>query len=106
MEKRLEQLELKLNKVIEYLEQDAEQKKNPLKEKWLDIQNTCQLLKISKRTLQTYRDNGIISFSQILGKIYFKASDIDKHLETNYHYQFKSLKNKKFISNKDLSPFT
>ncbi len=56
---------------------------------WLDIQDTCQLLKVSKRTLQTYRDNGTLSFSQIGGKIYFKASDLRAHLEKHYIKAFK-----------------
>lgn len=57
---------------------------SPLSENWLDIQETCQLLKISKRTLQSYRDNGILSFSQIAGKIYFRAADIEEHLKKHY----------------------
>jgi excisionase family DNA binding protein len=57
---------------------------NPLSDKWLDIQEVCLLLKISKRTLQSYRDNGTLPFSQVSGKIYFKASDIEKHLENHY----------------------
>jgi len=55
-----------------------------LKDTWLDIQEVCFLLKISKRTLQTYRDKGILPYSQVNGKIYFKAADIQKHLEKNY----------------------
>lgn len=57
---------------------------SPLSETWLDIQETCQLLKISKRTLQSYRDNGILPFSQIGGKIYFRAADIEDHLRKHY----------------------
>ncbi len=60
-------------------------RKQPLADVWLDIQETCQLLKVSKRTLQAYRDNNILSFSQIGGKIYFKAADIDEHLKKHYH---------------------
>lgn len=59
-------------------------RKNPLSEIWLDISETCQLLKISKRTLQTYRDNCILPYSQIAGKIYFRASDIENHLNKHY----------------------
>jgi len=59
-------------------------KKDPLSEKWLDNQDVCMILKISTRTLQTYRDKGILPFSQISNKIYYKASDIEKHLEKNY----------------------
>jgi hypothetical protein len=56
----------------------------PLTEIWLDISEACLLLKISKRTLQSYRDNQILSFSQIGGKIYFKASDIENLLNSHY----------------------
>lgn len=64
---------------------DTNLRKQPLSDVWLDIQETCQLLKVSKRTLQAYRDNGILNFSQIGGKIYFKAADIDQHLKKHYH---------------------
>lgn len=64
---------------------DTNLRKQPLADVWLDIQETCQLLKVSKRTLQSYRDNSILPFSQIGGKIYFKAADIDHHLKKHYH---------------------
>jgi excisionase family DNA binding protein len=75
------------NKVIEKLSlflDVSSQNAYPLHERWLDIYETCQLLKISKRTLQSYRDNGIIPYSKFGGKIYFKASDIQKYLEDHY----------------------
>lgn len=46
--------------------------------KWLDNQDACQLLQISKRTLQYYRDYGKLPFSMIGGKCYYKVSDIEK----------------------------
>ncbi len=58
--------------------------KNPFKDKWFDSEDVCRILKISKRTLQNYRDKGIIAFSQVGNKIYYKASDIESHLEKNY----------------------
>ena len=45
---------------------------------WLDSQDVCMLLHISKRTLQDYRDNHIIPFSKIGNKCYYKTSDIEK----------------------------
>jgi hypothetical protein len=57
---------------------------NPLADKWLDIQEVCILLKISKRTLQSYRDRNVLPYSQIGSKIYYRASDIEKHLESHY----------------------
>jgi len=45
--------------------------------KWLDQQETCQLLNISKRTLQTYRSKGILGSTQINRKTYFKLSEVE-----------------------------
>jgi hypothetical protein len=49
-------------------------------EKWLDNEAVCKLLQISKRTLQSYRDNGTIPFSQIGHKCYYKTSDIEQFI--------------------------
>jgi hypothetical protein len=76
-----------------------ERKVYPLSEKWLDIQETCLLLKLSKRTLQSYRDNGLLSFSQIGGKIYFKVADLEEHLKNHYVRAFSSKKNKRHEHN-------
>jgi len=62
---------------------ETKTKEQPLSEIWLDVSETCQVLKISKRTLQNYRDNGVLPFSQISGKIYFKAADIEEHLNSH-----------------------
>lgn len=50
---------------------------------WLDNQEFCVLLKISKRTAQNYRDKGIVAFSQIGSKVYYKLSDVHDLLESN-----------------------
>lgn len=68
------------NEVSNYQKENA----SPLTDKWLDNQEVCQLLNISKRTLQNHKTNGVIPFSQIEGKIYYKASDVEKLLESNY----------------------
>lgn len=49
--------------------------------KWLDNAEVCQLLNISKRTLQTYRDNGTLPYSQIRHKIFYKTADVEKLLK-------------------------
>lgn len=72
----------RLEKILEKL---SELHKGPkLKDDWLDNQNVSQLLKISLRTLQSYRDSKLIPFSKIRGKIYYKSSDIDLFLESGY----------------------
>ncbi len=50
---------------------------NQDKEKWLGNDDVCGLLQISKRTLQSYRDNGILPYSQIGRKCYYRVSDIE-----------------------------
>ena len=55
---------------------------------WLDNDEVCRNLKISKRTLQTLRDrsaegrlqgkNGTLAYSQISHKTYYKQEDVDK----------------------------
>ena len=64
-------------------------KQQPLSESWLDIEEACLLLKVSKRTLQSYRDEGSLTFSQIGSKIYFSASAIEEHLKNHSHKAFK-----------------
>ena len=74
--KRLEAINEKLNK---------EKGTSPLSDVWMDNQDVCALLHISKRTLQHYRDSGKLPFSQIGAKIYYKSSDIDAFLLSNYN---------------------
>lgn len=44
--------------------------------RWIDNQEVCQQLRISPRTLQTLRDNGTLSYSQIGHKIFYKSEDV------------------------------
>lgn len=51
---------------------------------YLSGEDVCKLLHISKRTLQQYRDDNILPYIQIGGKIIYKESDILTILEQNY----------------------
>ncbi|MGC3978289.1 MAG: helix-turn-helix domain-containing protein [Paludibacteraceae bacterium] len=53
-------------------------------EDWLDNQDVMQILHISPRTLQTLRSNGILPFSRIGNKLYYRRSDIQRLLFNNY----------------------
>ena len=64
-------------------------KSDAKKETFLDNQEFLLLLKISKRTAQTWRDEGKISFSQVGNKIYYKLSDVEKLMQENYNKAFK-----------------
>ena len=61
----------------------TEKQKEP-KDVFLDNQDFLQLMNISKRTAQSWRDEGIISFSQVGSKIYYRFSDIEELLNKNY----------------------
>lgn len=56
----------------------------PNNEELIDNAKFIQLMKISKRTLQAWRDEGKISFSQIGGKIYYKMKDVQELIDKNY----------------------
>lgn len=51
---------------------------------YLSGEDVCRLLHISKRTLQQYRDDYILPYIQLGGKIIYKQSDILASLEKNY----------------------
>ena len=61
-----EQIMKKLNAIEEKLSTKTE----TLEELWLDNEQLCSYLNISSRTLQNYRDNGVIKFSQYGAKIW------------------------------------
>lgn len=77
-----------LKRILETMEKinqrmEEQKKDQPLSDTWYDVSETCQVLKISKRTLQEYRNRGVLSFSKIDGKIYYCATDIEDHLNSN-----------------------
>jgi len=53
-----------------------------------------QLLGISKRTAQSWRDEGIIAFSQVGSKIYYSMADIGKLMQENRCGTYEELKRK------------
>ena len=46
------------------------------------------MLKVSRRSLQDYRNNGTIPFIRLGGKILYRRSDIERVLEKNYTASF------------------
>lgn len=50
---------------------------NQDKEQWLGNEDVCKLLQISLRTLQSYRDNGILPYSQIGRKCYYRVLEVE-----------------------------
>ena len=46
------------------------------------------MLKVSRRSLQDYRNNGTIPFIRLGGKILYRRSDIERVLKKNYTASF------------------
>lgn len=55
--------------------------------RWLDSQDVCELLRISPRTLQTFRNNGRLAYSQIDRKIYYRPEDVQAILKDVENYR-------------------
>jgi Helix-turn-helix domain len=50
---------------------------------FVDNQEFLQIMNISKRTAQAWRDQKVIAFSQVGNKIYYRMGDITKLLKEN-----------------------
>ena len=42
----------------------------------MDSEEVCRALNITKRTLQRYRDRGVIPYSRLGGKFYYRRRDL------------------------------
>ena len=55
----------------------------PQPRRWLTAEEVCKALRITKRTLQYYRSEGIIPSTSLGNKILYKESDIARILQNN-----------------------
>ena len=53
-------------------------------EKWLNGDAVMRKLGVSRRTLQTYRDNRILPYSVVGGKFYYSVREIEELMKKNY----------------------
>lgn len=74
---------------LDSLQNQLSTQTNTSKKSFMDNEEFIQLMGISKRTAQCWRDEGKISFSQVGNKIYYKQSDVDKLLAEHYNKSFK-----------------
>ncbi len=75
-------------KALLQLTENATRKYTPIfkEEKWLDNQEVCLMMNITKRTLQTYKDKGLLPYSKLNRKNYYKHSDVQALLEVGQPY--------------------
>ena len=53
-------------------------------ERFLDNQEVCQLLHVSKRTLQRYRSSGELPYQMLYHKTYYRESDVEAFIRKNF----------------------
>ncbi len=86
--KHSEDLRAALNKIAESRAELAEigalHRPQFMNERYLTGEQVQSRFSMCKKTLQTYRDKGIISHTSIGGKFLYKESDIIKILDDNY----------------------
>ena len=75
-----------MERMLEGIDKLAKESKPHLNgEKFLSNRAASKYLKVSIRTLQEWRDTGVIPYIQIKGKIIYRESDIEQLLQTYYN---------------------
>jgi predicted DNA-binding transcriptional regulator AlpA len=79
-----ERLMARLDQIDRHLEKMAMKEKLLEGERLLDNQDVCQLLNVSKRTLQRYRSSGELPYQTIYHKTFYKESDVEAFIKANF----------------------
>lgn len=72
-----------LMKKLDAIEQKIAQSSREPEDLWWDNEQLSEYLNISTRTLQAYRDNGVIKYSQYGAKIWYRYQDVQTFLNTH-----------------------
>ncbi|MEI7677664.1 MAG: helix-turn-helix domain-containing protein [Bacteroidales bacterium] len=75
----------KIQKQLDELVKAINKPKVPEQIQIIDNNNFIDLMGISQKTAQSWRDTGVVSFSQVGNKIYYKISDVQELINLNYH---------------------
>ena len=80
----------KLDALLEGIERmGGNHKASPSNEQFLTDKEVSAWLKVSRRTLQDYRNNGMIAYYQLGGKILYKESDIERMVMSGYRNAYR-----------------
>ncbi len=58
-------------------------------ERYLTDREVASILKVSRRTLQEYRNDGLLPYISLGGKVLYRESDLERVLESCYHPAYK-----------------
>ena len=86
---KYEEMVGKLNRLSDRMNEFLHKREGKRLSRWMDNQEVCQQLRISPRTLQTLRDNGMVAYYQLGGKILYKESDIEKMVMSGYRNAYR-----------------
>lgn len=75
----LDVIEQRLLMIEKVLKNDQHQVEDPI----LGTEELMALLKVSRRTVQSWRDAGLIEFSAVNSKFYYRLSAVEKMLDNN-----------------------
>jgi hypothetical protein len=74
------ELEAKINLIAKFVNEQQPTVIENSDETWVDNYDVCTFLKISERTLQRLRSNGVVSYSVISGKSYYTLTEVKRML--------------------------
>ena len=60
-------------------------------ERYLTDKEVSEILKVSRRTLQEYRNEGILPYIPLGGKILYREIDLEELLERHYHPAYRTM---------------
>lgn len=76
--KAFEEFAAKIERFLQRVSEMPGLKGAGITNEWLDHYEVCQKLRISKRTLQTLRDNGTLAYTKIGNRTYYRPEDVER----------------------------
>lgn len=83
IKKTLPWIDDRIDDLLGKLETLVRENQRPASEVILDDDDALKILKICKRSLATLRSDGLLSYSKVKGKVYYRLSDILALIEFN-----------------------
>ncbi|MDR1883966.1 MAG: helix-turn-helix domain-containing protein [Prevotella sp.] len=74
----------RFDRLDKHLEKMAIKEKLLEGERLLDNQDVCQMLNVSKRTLQRYRSSGELPYQMLYHKTFYRESDVEAFIKANF----------------------
>lgn len=71
----------RVKELLSILHRQEQRMKNKGLGAWLDTSEVCDMLNLSKRSVQSMRERGELPYTKIEGRIYHRTEDIAKMME-------------------------